>query len=348
METVQKKRERYDKNDELLQKQPNKPTTKIFLLSSLQSLKDKLESNYPRYTGCFYWIVLAWLKTLIFMGIKLLTTISGTEAAYIRGFLCTIISYILIHISKVEIYPTNNPLGTKTILAVATMGSCSFLCIFIGLDFISLSKFVVLSQTSSLWNVILGYAYLSQKLAFKQILQCIFSFFGVILIINPAILSLPVDNPEKSTDTDPIDNNIYLGSFFGLLSGLMVSIKRVMTIDGMHSIHPQHNLFYFSLGGTIFAAFVNIVRGSNNQIGDSDVPIVMYITFFAQIAHWMLVPTMRLEPNATISGTLNNTSILWSFLIDIFVLNNSFNWYNAIGGIIIGVCAVLIIYFKKV
>ena len=56
-------------------------------------------------------------------------------------------------------------------------------------------------------------------------------------------------------------------------------------------------------------AFSVLAQGTNNLIGLKDIPYVLGITFNGLIYHWMLIPSMRLEPNGTISSIIGNLSI---------------------------------------
>ena len=71
------------------------------------------------------------------------------------------------------------------------------------------------------------------------------SFVGGILVVDPSMLGLARENyveviPEKTFKGARFDDpnmNLYFGGFLGILLGIFIGLKRVLTIRGADSIH---------------------------------------------------------------------------------------------------------------
>jgi drug/metabolite transporter (DMT)-like permease len=101
-------------------------------------------------------------------------------------------------------------------------------------------------------------------------------------------------------------------------------------------------LFWFQLGGSIFASFVNVWFGRGNVFRIEDWPKVLIIAIFGGSVHSVLVHVMRLEPNATIGLVICNLAIVWCFLLDTWYFGNPFLIWSGAGAIIITICSALI------
>lgn len=142
-------------------------------------------------------------------------------------------------------------------------------------------------QTSSLWTPVLGLVLIHQGVTFKQVICCIGSFIGIILIVDPGFVGLPstaivvLENQTEKT----ANIRYLLGCFIGLLGGCLIAWKRIITIKGKDEIHALHNLFYFQLGGNMFAGIINVGLGRNNALTYNDAPHLFFITVGGLIAH---------------------------------------------------------------
>ena len=200
------------------------------------------------------------------------------------------------------VYPVNNDLAMKTCHMIMILGSIPYLLYFITVELLPISKVQVLFQSSSLWLPILGNIILGQKLSYKAIILCPVSFFGLVLIVDPSMLGISVSNSVSEI----YDFSYYFGCFLGAASGILIALKRVFTIHGMKEIDTWHNLFYFSLGGSILATFCNIYFGFNSMITLWDAYLVIQITAFGVFWHGGMVYFLRLESNANINGIILN------------------------------------------
>ena len=133
-----------------------------------------------------------------------------------------------------------------------------------------------------------------------------------------------------------------IGCGIGLLSGFLIAYKRVITIKGKDSIHILHNLFWFQLGGSLFASLVNIWFGRNNVFRMEDWPRVLVIALLGGTAHGTIVHVMRLEPNALIGLVICNLAIVWCFMLDTWYFGNPFSVWSGVGAVIITICSALI------
>lgn len=193
----------------------------------------------------------------------------------------------------------------------------------------------VFVQTSSLWIPIFSYLILGQKLSYKQVILCLISFFGILLIVDPSMIGI---GSHESDSTTIYDEKYYFGCCLGMIAGVLLALKTVYTIEGIKEIDTWHNLFYFALGGSLLASLVNIQFDYNNIINLWDFYIVIQITILGLFLHGGMVHFLRLESNATIVGIIINMAILWAFLLDYFLVGNSFNIYNGIGAFIVAAC----------
>lgn len=195
----------------------------------------------------------------MFYAIQKLETITSAEAGYLRALINSIISYFLMVRTNVEIHPKNE-VSIRTCLMVLTLGSTAFLFMFLGADMISVSQMSVLFQTNSIWVPILSVFILKQNITIYKALMIFFSFAGVIMIIDPSILyldstgSLSDISSQIITNSENSQTKMYIGSFFGLITGFIVGLKRCYTIKNKDAIHSLHNIFYFQLGSVFTMA----------------------------------------------------------------------------------------------
>ena len=163
----------------------------------LLDLKNSLEQKYPGVMGRLYLIFLSTFSPILFICVHKLQTITPTEAGYIRGLINSIVGYRLIIAKGIEVHPKNET-SIKACIMVFSLGSVAFVLMFVASELVSVSQMTVLFQTSSIWVFILGIFILKDALNFVQTSSIILSFLGVILIVNPSILSL--DNKGALSD----------------------------------------------------------------------------------------------------------------------------------------------------
>ena len=108
-----------------------------------------------------------------------------------------VIGYRLIMAKGIEVHPKNET-SIKACIMVFSLGSIAFVLMFVASELVSVSQMSVLFQTNSIWVPILGIFILKDALNFVQTVSIILSFFGVILIVDPSILSL--DNKGSLSD----------------------------------------------------------------------------------------------------------------------------------------------------
>jgi hypothetical protein len=67
----------------------------IDFFATLYAPIKKLEDSCPNAMGRLYWLIMSFFQAAILFNIKLLTSITGTEAAYYRATLVTFIAWYI-------------------------------------------------------------------------------------------------------------------------------------------------------------------------------------------------------------------------------------------------------------
>ena len=148
-----------------------------------------LHNKYPRAMGRFYFFCLPLLQLVINFNMKTLEDISIIELSYIKAIITTILAWLVMNKFDIEILPKND-LGKETCMYVLTIGSMAHLCFYISTELVDISRVSVFISSASLWTPIVGILILKQNVTLLQIFCVIGSFFGIILVVDPAIIGL--------------------------------------------------------------------------------------------------------------------------------------------------------------
>ena len=114
---------------------------------------------------------------------------------------------------------------------------------------ISAQQFVVLNNTMSFWTVLLGPLFLKEFPDLKIGVLTLMSFFGIILIANPAMIGLGSVVVGTKQENTPI-----LMLIFALMTGLGGALMTILLRYFATSFLPCYNLLSFGIAVTIYSS----------------------------------------------------------------------------------------------
>lgn len=108
------------------------------------------------------------------------------------------------------------------------------------------------------------------------------------------------------------------------------------------------NVYIFSVAGLISSGFMKCLQkeirypltGSNMLFG-------LAVGLFGYAFQYTMVESFRLEKNTNIVAVISSSSLLMSYLLDVFFLGTSFTWPSLVGSVLVFSCVTFIILYQK-
>lgn len=108
------------------------------------------------------------------------------------------------------------------------------------------------------------------------------------------------------------------------------------------------NVLIFSIAGALSSGTVRGLRSESRFSFTVSNVIFLFLTALTGYGHqYTLNESIRLEKNTNILAIISSTSILISYLLDIFFMGTPFDWTSLIGSIIVFTSVALIVIYNK-
>ena len=237
-------------------------------------------------------------------------------------------------------------------------GSISLGCYMISLYYIDSGDAVLLQNVSvSVCSIILGKIFFGEKFNKFTLLALVLCIIGIILVCQPKFLFLYISKNINDIDYEPVSS---LGFLFSFLSGIALLMAGLIT---KHSKSLQ--LEWLSLA--LMAAFISSISSIviflfeyyyfdsdinstiNNSTVYNDEIMWLLVSIGVLICLFIVFYTISYQyGNVSQLGLILNSDIIITYILQVFVLNESKNWMGYLGvAIIAGVCVLIFINEAK-
>jgi len=203
---------------------------------------------------------------------------------------------------------------------------------------VPLNEATVISQTQPAIAGILAVVFLRESYDLVQFLTTIFCTIGVLLITKPGFL---FGNAVEALNLEAERMRLE-GTFILLFAAVVVSFQMIVIKKLVAHISPNLSAFYIGLIPSLFGSFMMIGKGVKPLDSQTWFYLIniMVFGFLAQV----LVNRAFKFGDAGKIGVMSYSQIIFGFLLDMYVLGTTPDFYSAIGAMSIFCCVFLRIY----
>lgn len=207
----------------------------------------------------------------------------------------------------------------KTTIIMALTEGLSIYFYYLALEKTTIANAILLVYTAPIFSVILSSIFLHEKIERKTIIAIIFSFFGVLIIINPSQIKFA--------------SQYFYGSLFALLGGFFYSAMAISSKALTHKTTPLYAAFwqYFIIIilSFVFALPINLTLVKNNLIP------LLYLGWLAGGLAFLLYMHGIKKVKGQIIQVITVLEILVGILSGVMFLGENLNIQTIIGGMFI-------------
>jgi len=197
---------------------------------------------------------------------------------------------------------------------------------FFSLSKLPLAEAVMLSYTSPVFIPFVAFLWINEPIKKKFLISAFVGFIGILMILKPATSVF----------------NYY--GLFGIMAAFFASFAMVGIRRMAKTESPVKIVFFYTLIASIISAFPLI---GNYTLPSSHDLILISIMGITGLAGQFFVTTgYSVAPSAKV-GPFTYTTVFFAALIGVFFLNENFDIYSMIGGIIIICAGILSVSEKK-
>ncbi|EAR95801.1 integral membrane protein DUF6 containing protein (macronuclear) [Tetrahymena thermophila SB210] len=303
----------------------------------LQGIFQHFEQNHKKKTAIFCAVASQIFFTAMYFCVTLLKgEYSSMQIINMRMITGFIFNTMYCQTNKIEVYSDQSKVF-KLLTLRGLLGGLNMTFVFTCFTLMTISDGSILVNTSPIWTNFLAAIFLGEQLSKKAVGFCMLSFVGIILVCRPAFLFGQSESSE--------DKNQFLGTIYGLAGSFFVSlvaivIRKLSKYNCNGAMHMQYHYFI-----SIF--FTSIIL-----LTDSERPFVitfkfcitmLILSFSGFVAQLLQSKALSLE-KASIISPMKYLQVLFSFLIDIFVLKSEVFVTSIVGAglIILGSVGIVI------
>ncbi len=300
-------------------------------INSFQKLEDKLGKR-----SAFFYIVISTLFfSLMSLCVKFVQAVPVYQCIYLRALLNVIFCFLISNYQKYDIISKDQHTN-KLLLWRGAMGGIGLSLYFHPLYLLPLSIVAVLQRISPLWVGIFGALLYKEPYKLIHIITTIISFSGILLIFKPGfIFGHNEISVEKSHD-------YLIGLILLLMHTIVVSFITLTIRELRDKCNVLIVVFYFNLFNLIFAG-VGEYFEKTKVLNSSEWVLVILIGIFGLGGHLTKTRALFLE-KAFIISIIDYLNVVFGFLFDIFILNESMDLFAYVGILIIMISMGILIY----
>ena len=211
-------------------------------------------------------------------------------------------------------------------------------------------KFIVLSNTQSIWVVVLSPFFLNEYPNKTVVFLLLLSLTGVLIMVDPALI-LPDTwvYPDGVDNRPPAEYPWYLlvapvcTAFVG--AGISIFVKFFAK-----ELNPFHNVAYFFFFNSFYSGVTaNLVEvpPERSGVGLESLFFILMVAV-SQMGYQVLITlASRYEKRASFIAIIGNCQIPIAYVLDFLVLSGKIELLNVVGGLIIIVTTSLIAVSKE-
>ena len=246
------------------------------------------------------------------------------EVIFFRAFSGMIISLILVSKFGIKTLKTSKPIAhfIRSLSAVVTV-----VLYFFGLKFLMLAENNALAHSGPIIATVLAVPILGEKLGIKRLFAVLLGFIGVLIIVQPG------------SDLFKIEIFLPLGSAI-FMAFSYLSLRFIMKTDSSISI-----IFYYSLALLI----TTIIFFPSDFIFPDYIDCIFLFSLgiMGSLGHYFIAQAAKRADTATITP-FEYSAFIWVIIMGYFVFNEIPSATVFLGGLLIIISGIYIIYREKI
>jgi len=246
---------------------------------------------------------------------------------------------------KQDAFNPDKRVATGLILR-GVFGSFFFIVFNLGLKILPPPKFMVINNMMSVWTVILAPFFLNEYPTKLIIAMVLLTFFGVALLIDPSMVLPSFLYPSSASSDFPI--YYYLPPLSTGMSAAGIGIY-LRAFAGR--ITPFQNTFHFVIFSLMYIGLTLTIRpmdpATDSPLSFIDICITAFQGFFLIGFQYCLTKASSLEKRASIIAMLLNSQVIFTYILDYFILGHTVDLLNLTGGFIVVIAAVIIAFSRE-
>lgn len=299
------------------------------------NLVEKLETKKPHIIGYVYFVIANLFYAFLNMNVRRASSVPRFQLFYFRSIFPALMFY-LVNRSRGQAPFSPSWKINKLLVVNGIMYLIGGSCIFYGFQVVPLGEATVLFQTNPAISGILAAILLSEAYDVIQFSITVLCTLGVILISKPAFIfsSLGENVPEDPERGKGIISLLVGAFMIGLQS---VVIKRVVS-----EIDSNLSAFYIGLIPSLLGSVLMLTEGVKLVNMDEFIIIAMIavLGFLAQVFYNR---AFKFGDAGKIT-IMAYSQIIFGFLLDIYILGTTPDFYSVVGAAFIFCCMFLRIY----
>lgn len=236
----------------------------------------------------------------------------------------------------------------KVVLCRGVVGACGFICAFYSIKSLPLGDSITVFSMYPVYTIFMGKFFLGEPIRWIHIVASLLSVVGAVFITGPSFL-LFQDVQEEEEEEEEHDEQYnpmgYIAAFLGgiFAAGVFIFIRKA----GKLGLHTLQLLSSWSLFGAILSLVFGMTWFKSLE-GSWIVPpsgmarwYILAYCFIGSIAHFLLNYAGRFC-NAGVGSIVRSSDILWAYLYQVFVFDETPHLATIVGVLFIIVSLTLI------
>jgi len=308
-----------------------------FLNTLLEKVLVQIEGIENRITsliGYIYFVLANLCYSFLNMNVNRASTVPAYQLFYLRTLWPTIMFYFVLRTNKQSRVTNSSRLNKLTILNGLLYAIAGPL-LFYGFQVVPLNEATVIFQTNPAISGILAVFFLNEAYDAIQLSITLFCTVGVILIAKPAFL---FNSYNENTNSDERSTGIFsllLASF--AIGSQSIVIKKIVTF-----VNSNLSAFYIGLIPSIVMPFF-MVLNPPKTLNFDEIFLILQIVIFGFLAQVFYNRAFKFGDASKIS-LMAYSQILFSTILDIYILGTVPDKYSLIGAVFIFCCMFLRMY----
>jgi len=312
------------------------------ILSAILS-NDDINPNYKisKGIGHFYNLLslIAFFLTNIFTKVEYLYSpdLTAELSNLYRSATIMILAIFHIIISWKNLNFTENTNNKQILFLNSLFGNLIYIFYFLACFYLRLGTAYTLLNSYTLFCFILAYFILKEQIIILDFVGLIIGFLSIIMILHFGRIEVPFDSPDPELLN--VDNSTVLTTVLGIIFGILGSLSKAAKIVALKqganvNINLHFLMFWMGLAGIIISFMGIIVTNQDFLI---DIPIIvisLILGFTTFYGNWFMIECFKhiTMIESLIPGFL---TIILSFIAGKYMFNNSIDWMDIVGSVIL-------------
>lgn len=294
-----------------------------------------LEKRFPSIIGYIYSILANFLFSTTSLFIGRARHIPTFQLVYYRIISLMLILYFNNKSQKISLFTTQKRLNLL-LICVGLTSSIGAPSIVRGFQLVPLSEAVVVLQTQPVFASILALLVLKESYDLLQFLSTILCTIGVLMIAKPSFLF----STEAAPEQDEVSR--ILGIICLLVAALVIAVQALLIKTLVKSVSSNLSAFYVGLIPSLLIMWLMLTENVITLTLDDWIIVgsVIICSYFGQILYQRC---FRFGDAGKIA-VMGYSQIIFGYVLDIFVVGASIDFYSTIGGLLIFCCFFVRIY----